>query len=430
MRGGPGQVAVDPLQHRHHRLRLRRSVHSTQRSDGMAQRHRMLRVHRQRLDRGRQCRAVAAGQQVARGLPGAPDEPPRVRGAEPHRRLELRQRLVWTIEETQHETQVRRAAAWLGLRVTACCRCCAASCACAVFWHTVPSAKLAAGSRGAIDTARRPGASAFCSAAPLSGSQPTLAACVSTSASVVSACTLPGSAESARSSAARAKALFSRSNLQWCQTASWTVSYPFGLVDRAAATRSCSSSAGSGCVPSSPVGGQIIMLESKRGRTRRVADARLPTFLASPLPDHIKTGVAAAVEDLTTMRATDPDAVIPPDMVVDMIALLDVPRIVVVDLLHVLCMACRTCRRIRGDIWAHCCGTSGRPQVGPPSPADFPPDHRIHLFGAFYWCGIEAWAARAPQFYRSQGASGSSRTTRSTLSRPSPRPIRRRRSPR
>ena len=140
---------------------------------------------------------------------------------------------------------------------------------------------------------------------------------------------------------------------------------------------------------------QTIMSEKKRGRTRRVADARLPTFLKSPLPDHVKAGVAAEVEALATLRATEPNAVIPPEMLLRMIALLDVPTMVVVDLLHVLSMCVPNTQAFTRENMGALL-RSKRASLGrDPTPADFAPDHPVHLFSAAYYGGIEAWAAGA-----------------------------------
>ena len=92
------------------------------------------------------------------------------RGAEPHRYLELRQRLVRTIEETQHETQTRMGRGVAGIechgllqvlrRLGRQRRCSGTRC---------PVRGLAAGSRGAIDTARRPSALRLLQRRPLVG---------------------------------------------------------------------------------------------------------------------------------------------------------------------------------------------------------------------------------------------------------------------
>ena len=138
------------------------------------------------------------------------------------------------------------------------------------------------------------------------------------------------------------------------------------------------------------------MSEKKRGRTRRVADARLPTFLKSPLPDPVKAGVAAEVEALASLRATEPNAVIPPEMLLRMIALLDVPTMVVVDLLHVLSMCVPNTKAFTRENMGALL-RSKRASLGrDPTPADFAPDHPVHLFSAAYYGGIEAWAAGAP----------------------------------
>ena len=138
------------------------------------------------------------------------------------------------------------------------------------------------------------------------------------------------------------------------------------------------------------------MTSSTRGRTNRVANARLPVLLASPLPEEVKTGVSAVMAELLALKAADPEAVIQPYMLVRLQDLLNTTTLVACDLLHVLCMCGPHnrgfTRKALGALLRDKRSALGRD----PTSADFPPNHPIQIFASAYWGGIEAWAAGAP----------------------------------
>ena len=135
------------------------------------------------------------------------------------------------------------------------------------------------------------------------------------------------------------------------------------------------------------------MPKNQRGRNNRVAIPRLPKFLQSNLPDTVKAAVAAAAQQLEALWASDPEAAIPPDMLVRLNAVLGCATIETIDLLRILTMR-------PTHMQAHTPQNLGALLRGkqaainrPLTSADFPDGHRMHLFAAAYWGGIEAWSA-------------------------------------
>ena len=135
------------------------------------------------------------------------------------------------------------------------------------------------------------------------------------------------------------------------------------------------------------------MSKNQRGRNNRVATPRLPKFLKSSLPDTVKAAVAAAAQQLEALWAVDPEATIPPDMLVRLNAVLGCATIETIDLLRILTMR-------PPHMQAHTPQNLGALLRGKQEKlgrllksADFPDGHRMHIFAAAYWGGIEAWSA-------------------------------------
>ena len=137
------------------------------------------------------------------------------------------------------------------------------------------------------------------------------------------------------------------------------------------------------------------MTKRYRGRNHRIAAPRMPKFLASDLPDPVKTGVAETVRELEALWAEDPEGVIPPDMLLRVNELLGCSTIETIDLLRILTMApphlqCHT----RENLGALLRGKQlvlGRPLTA----TDFPSGHRMEMFASAWWGGIAAWNAGA-----------------------------------
>ena len=126
-----------------------------------------------------------------------------------------------------------------------------------------------------------------------------------------------------------------------------------------------------------------------------VASVRLANLSSSSLPNDVKAALAAAVTALKVLTAKDPEAAIPPSMLLAVNALHGGGTILSVDLLRVLLGNTPHVRSHRAqNIGAVLRGK--RKQLGrPPITADFPVG-RVNLFASAYWGGIDAWAAGAP----------------------------------
>ena len=127
-----------------------------------------------------------------------------------------------------------------------------------------------------------------------------------------------------------------------------------------------------------------------------VALARLANLSSSSLPNEMKAALSAAVTTLKALAANDPEAVIPPEMLLAVNALHGGGTMLSVDLLRVLLGNTPQVRSHRAqNIGAVLRGK--RKQLGrPPIGADFPALGRVPLFASAYWGGIDAWAAGAP----------------------------------
>ena len=127
-----------------------------------------------------------------------------------------------------------------------------------------------------------------------------------------------------------------------------------------------------------------------------VSSARLAHLSSSSLPNDMKAALATAVITLKALTAVDPEAVIPPELLLAINALHGGETVLSVDLLRALMGNTPHERSHRAqNIGAVLRGK--RKQLGrPPIAGDFPELGRVTLFASVYWGGIDAWAAGAP----------------------------------